>query len=565
MDQRAALHAILGAAFATVALAPPAPAAACGGFFCDSAVPVNQQAERIIFARQPDGSVTAVIQIQYQGPAEKFAWMLPVAGEPEIAVSSNAAFDRLQAASNPLYQLNTSTEGECRGETNSFAPGSSEDAAGDEDGGDGDGDGDSVTVVDSGSVGPYDYVNIVIDPVAMDIVDVAIEWLQTNGYDVPATGSDVLRPYLEAGSNLLAFRLTKGNDAGAIRPVMLSFGQGLPAIPIRPTAVAAQDDMGVMVWVLGEHRAIPNNYKSLELNEALINWFNPNLNYNDVVIRAANEAQGQGFVTEHAGSAPELGANIWQPWEQEQWDTLKVMDWTNREGELLSALGNFTQLDGMRELFSAFLTVPAGISEDDFYGCLSCYIEYTTTDIEGLEPLAFLAEMESTVIEPLVATKMLFDATSVSTRLYTTMSAHEMTVDPMFDFNPDQPTDVSNFHQADRIIECSPLIDRADAPWRVELENGLVVRGTGTDWPFATDTEAMPANARIKRMGNSGDGEVVEDNLGVISQALREHNKTVPGPKQDKGCAVAPGGSSTLSAFVLACLGLVALGRRRRR
>ena len=57
--------------------------------------PVNQQAERIIFSHEEDGSVTAVIQIQYQGPSEQFAWMLPVAGSPEISVSSDAAFTRI--------------------------------------------------------------------------------------------------------------------------------------------------------------------------------------------------------------------------------------------------------------------------------------------------------------------------------------------------------------------------------------------------------------------------------------------------------------------------------------
>ena len=72
-------------------------------------------------------------------------------------------------------------------------------------------------------------------------------------------------------------------------------------IPIRPTAVAANDDMGVMVWVLGESRAVPVNYKALELNQALINWLNGARNYNQVVIAAANEAGGQGFVRERAG------------------------------------------------------------------------------------------------------------------------------------------------------------------------------------------------------------------------------------------------------------------------
>ena len=112
MNIHVSLSLVVGAAVAAVLTLSPTRAEACGGFFCDSSQPVNQNAERIIFAREPDGSVTAVIQIQYQGPSERFAWMLPVVGTPEVAVSSNSAFTRLQQASNP--QLSTQHDG--RGE-----------------------------------------------------------------------------------------------------------------------------------------------------------------------------------------------------------------------------------------------------------------------------------------------------------------------------------------------------------------------------------------------------------------------------------------------------------------
>ena len=127
------------------------------------------------------------------------------------------------------------------------------------------------------------------------------------GYDVVPPGGDpddiasLLGEYLQDAMNLLAFRLTKGNDTGTIRPVWITYESDQPMIPIRPTAVAANDDMGVMVWVLGESRAVPVNYKGLELNQALINWLNGARNYNQVVIAAANEAGGQGFVSERAG------------------------------------------------------------------------------------------------------------------------------------------------------------------------------------------------------------------------------------------------------------------------
>src|SRR6187431_423468 len=99
--------------------ASASPANACGGFFCSQAQPVNQAAERIIFAQNGDGTVTAVIQILYEGPSENFSWLLPISSVPEgdqIGLASDIAFTRLQQATNPQFNLTTVVEGTCRTE-----------------------------------------------------------------------------------------------------------------------------------------------------------------------------------------------------------------------------------------------------------------------------------------------------------------------------------------------------------------------------------------------------------------------------------------------------------------
>ena len=563
---------IKGAAVASGALATalaltlaPSPAHACGGFFCNNTQPVNQAAERIIFSHAPDGTVTAVIQIQYSGPSESFAWMLPVNGTPEVSVSSDAAFQRLQQATNPFYQLTTTVNGTCADDfSRSRGPAPS---AGFSDAGVAtDGGGSEVSVVDRGAVGPYDYVVISVDMTASDRAAVAIAWLQDNGYDVDDFGGDLLRPYLDGGMNLLAFRLTKGNDAGSIRPVMITFGNGLPSIPIRPTAVAATDDMGVMVWVLGEHRAVPENYRSLELNEALINWLNPNANYNDVVTRAANEAGGQGFVTEMAGQASPLADMIFQSWEEDQWRTIESSDWTGREGELLNAVANtFSFLDGMRDALGATVPLPPGVTLEQLLGCITCYYNYSETDIAGFEPADFVAAVAEHVIDPMTRTAALFESRPYMTRLYTTMSADEMTMDPVFNFNPDLP-EYSNNHNAERTVYCYEDVLQSEAPWKVTLPDGQVVRGAGTNWPFSIEDEDMPANARIRRVGTSGEGEVIEDNTGAISAALRDHNETYTGSRglcAASGSLPADGGAAALGLALLGLLGL-SIARRRK-
>jgi hypothetical protein len=92
-------------------VAQPEDARACGGFFCSQAAPVNQAAERIVFADNGNGTVTAVSQILYQGPSESFSWLLPISTVPksdaDIAIASNVAFARLQSRTNPNYTRTT--------------------------------------------------------------------------------------------------------------------------------------------------------------------------------------------------------------------------------------------------------------------------------------------------------------------------------------------------------------------------------------------------------------------------------------------------------------------------
>jgi hypothetical protein len=517
------------ALIASAITALPSPARACGGFFCDGAQPVNQQAERILFSRDTDGTVTAVIEIKYSGPSEEFAWMLPVAGTPEISVSSTSAFDRLQTFTNPQYRLNTTVEGECKEEDRSFDGVSA--GNGNQDGGtSAEGPDDGVTVLSQGSVGPYDYVVISVNPDAEDEVAVALEWLQTNDFDVNDFGADRLRPYLEGGMNLLTFKLTKGNDAGAIRPVVLTFGTGLPMIPLRPTAVAAIEDMGVMVWVLGEERAVPSNYFSLELNEALINWTNPTPTYNNVIIQAANEAGGQGFVTEMAGDSAPLADAVWGEFDRSNWERIQETDWSGKEGELIvDALNQYQALDGVRDVVRDLVPLPEGVVMEDFLACIGCYLfgaPYDQADVPDFEPAPFIAALRTGVIEPMALTADILKAQPYATRLYTTMSPDEMTKDPAFDFNPDLG-DVSATHMADRIIECSAAVRQFEAPWRVVLADGTIIRGFASDWPFATDDSGFPANARVLRVGNEGAGEVVTDNGDIISKRIAENNTNV--------------------------------------
>src|SRR6478735_1428592 len=527
----------------------PASAQACGGFFCNQAQPVNQAAEGIIFADNGDGTVTAVIQIKYQGPSKNFSWLLPISSVPkadsDIGVASEVAFQRLQTATNPSYSLTTSTEGTCASGFNGAGGaasagggfGTSAPTANTSDSGNG------VTVEASGVVGAFEWTVISLDKSTTDPADVAVAWLKDNGFDVPSIGPEKLGPYLKSGLYLLALKLTKGADAGSIRPIVLTYQGTQASIPVKLTAVAANDDMGVLAWVLGKSRSVPQNYLSLELNEARINWFNAASNYNSVVIDAANDAGGQGFVTEFAGPSSTLKDTIWTLNDE--------LSWTNFKGSLYQsfseffnrAYGQYGQWDGFWDATRAAVTLPSSVAFDDFKLCPNCYAEQIQ-----FSPSAYVAALEKSVIAPVKLVQNLIDAHPAITRMYTTLSADEMTLDPLFAFNPDLP-DVSNRHTANRVVECNPKVSFSEAPWRIELPQGGVIRGVGSQglgsWP--QPLVELPPNFSIVRTGESGTGKVLENNADAIGDLLASYNADVESGVIPTGTGGATGGATGIA------------------
>jgi hypothetical protein len=503
---------------------------ACGGLFCNRSQPVNQAAERIIFAENGDGTVTAVIEIKYEGPSKSFSWVLPVPGVPAVAVSSTTAFDRLQTQTDPQYMLQTSFADGCGGTTKGLAfPTSANDSATAAEHG-------NVTVLATGTVGPFDYEVIMVKPDLADPADVAVQWLGDNGYDVTALGPDVLRPYLQDQLNLLAFRLSKDSMTGSIRPSVITYQAQMPFIPIRPTAVAANDDMGVMVWVVGESRAIPDNYKALELNEALIDWFNPMRNYDKVVSAAADESGGQGFVTELAAKSSTLKNVVLQDFEQQEWQRISNQQYTSAVDFINDAKSALGQWDGFTDALQAAATLPLGVTIKDLSNCPACYV---TDSSFAFDQAAFRKALFEKVYKPMADTEDLLGSRPYVTRLYTTMSADEMTVDPGFNFNADLG-DVSNLHTAKQVIAC-------DQSWIATLPQGDVVTGkTANTWP--SNSAKQPSARKILQLATQGKGTVMVDNSQKITKLLvhaaaQQGVKVTPGP--DGGTAtVLQGGSS---------------------
>ncbi len=509
---------------------------AFGGFWSSQTAPVNQAAEEILFVDNPDSTVTAIIQIRYVGPSQKFAWVIPMPGRPTVGVSSNTVFRRLDAATAPEYWVEVTVQGMCMkqyppdaalaADSGTIAAPSAPDTTA-----------APVVMIDQGSVGPYDYVNIKVDPNVRDPVKVATDWFTTNGYDLSGVEGKVLSPYLKDGLNLLAFKLTKGTDAGAIRPVILTYESKLPMIPMRPTSVAAREDMGIQVWVIGPSQAVPDNYKSLVINEALIDWLTARTyvagtlpaggvgpfgayvdrpsHYDAVVTAAAHEAGGQGFVTELAGPASQYRKKVWSSLDEQEFPLISSQSYADGIDAIFAANGHFGGWDGWKDAIQGATTLPAGVTIDAFARNPGQYRGMAKVDTPK-----FFRLLHEKVIKPVADTAAMLYKAPYLTRLYTTMSSDEMTVDPAFNYNFDL-AQVSNVHVAKQVVQCSPTRNQHDAPWHIKLPQGGEIAGKGSGgWPVAEGS--MPANLKIVRLSTSGSGTVVKDNSEEIGVKLSE-------------------------------------------
>ncbi|MDX1747153.1 MAG: MYXO-CTERM sorting domain-containing protein, partial [Halobacteriales archaeon] len=289
---------------------------------------------------------------------------------------------------------------------------------------------------------------------------------------------------------------------------------------------------------------------------------------------------GQGFVTEYAQPTDQLNVQIFTEVDEDNWETLQVTDYEGRQLDLLDRLVELyrvapnsgsvgpgapvTSWQGYEEAIEQAFSSMTAAEQDRIKECGSCVFDQGATFPEGLTSEDLLTTFEDFVVAPMQETQELIDSSPYVTRLYTTMSASEMTLDPSFDYNPDLEN-VSNVHTAERIIECHTSITQSEAPWRAELPSGLVVRGEpgSNSWPFQPgDDREMPATISVQEVDTSGPGEIVRDNIEDIRVVLDRHNAAIPEVRGGCGCRTA--GSAPGGSLLFVLVGMVGLGLRRR-
>jgi hypothetical protein len=531
-------------------------ALACGGFFCDSAQPVDQAGERIVFAiDEAAGQIEMHVQVAYEGPASEFSWLLPVPTQPEVLLSTDDLFVRLGAATAPQFVPTRVEVGRC------LQPiGRSFDLAV-QDSGSTNGEFGGVTITSASQVGPYDVTVLTATDTAT-----LTAWLDENGYDLPEGGEAKLGAYVSSGSYFVALKLQKDRDDGDLAPVALRFPGTEPIIPLQLTAVAVTSELPIQPFVLSRARAVPENYLHVVINELLVDWTLAGANYPSVLARAADEAGGQAFATDFAGELAPLGVQTWAPGQYDL-DAVAAARDVSELSVLLSwpfvvlgdqswqSLPGVPVTTGTLPILARYVEILPGMAPVDYFGCLGCYSDLRDDAVDGV---GLAAALEAEWVKPMQEIQAMLDRSAWVTRMSSSMSAAEMTIDPRFVINPDLPATAVGDGATMEIL-CQGTHTAQNAPRRLVLEDGTFLDLPSSDqaaeigfvweeWVVGMgDLNALV----VEQTGRSGDAVPVRDNRAAVADALSVLNRGC-------GCDGVGGGLGWLAAA-----GAVVARRRR--
>jgi len=288
--------------------AAPAPASACGGFFCNNGtfIAVEQTKERILFEVNGDGTLTVDVEIGYTGAPEGFAWVVPVPPSftGELGVLPPSTLRLLDAATSPRI-IPPGQFGWDKEDAFDSATG-----GGDDDDLDGDDD-DDVDVTELPQVGPY-------APQLISSTDAAAltAWLNDNGYLITDEMAPFVAEYVSAGMNFLGMKLAPEAKVQDIAPIAITYTGDQPMIPLVLTAVAAEPEMGILVFIAGSERYEPANYEGLTIDTDLLQA-DPRTgetNYYPLLSYLADSFDREAFFTEYSDSSEGLADLVQGVW-----------------------------------------------------------------------------------------------------------------------------------------------------------------------------------------------------------------------------------------------------------
>jgi hypothetical protein len=256
-------------------------AEACGGCFVQQSENTEVSGHRMVLSVSTT-QTTLWDQITYSGNPSEFAWVLPIHGQVDVGLSSDALFQVLDQSTRVQVQ---SPSLSCPPPTCPGAFGATASATGAGAGGGGGG----VTVIAQQVVGPYETVQLSsTDPQAL------ATWLAGHGYQVPADVQPVISAYVDEGFDFLALRLVPGAGIDAMKPVRVTSKGASPALPLRMVAAGTGATTPITLWIVGEGRYETTNMPTFQIAESELVWDWDTQSSNYAVLRQQGFAQSNG-------------------------------------------------------------------------------------------------------------------------------------------------------------------------------------------------------------------------------------------------------------------------------
>ncbi len=391
-----------------------------------------------------------------------------------------------------------------------------------------------------GTVGAFDVVVI-----GGNSADEVMQWLGDNGYQQDPAAMPILAQYIEEGHLFAAFKLSNGAGTDTVHPIALRLpGASEACIPLRLTRIAAQDNMKVRALFLGDARTAPRKWRHVVPNPLRMNWSSLAANYDEAVTLAVDElpANGRAFTTEYAGPSDivvtdGLWSAAWDPDAFVTIDPTAVVDQLQTQGLMACATDTCAYAHPLlQSLLGQFLPVPAGVAPDSFYGCLSCFADQI--DPAAWDGPGFAAAMDDRIVAPGQRARDMLETWPYLTRLFTTISPFEMTIDPLFQENFNLPPVQNITPTATQRVLCN-----GDSVWTLP-DGREVYLPSGNPWP--TFTGAMPWSETIALVPPAGAPMVEANNTESIDALLREYNCGFNWPSPEAcGNSDPDGGSSS--------------------
>lgn len=181
-----------------------------------------------------NGQEQLFIKPKYEGPAEKFAWIVPVPSKPEVEIADEALFFEVFGATNKMIAAEPA----------------------------------KVEVLEQKVVGDY-----AVSVLRSEDGDALTKWLAENGYHLPDSASVPVAGYVAKGWTFVACKIVAAKASGSVRsgalqPLKLTFATKKPVYPLRLSA-ANPGPFDLIVHLIIPRPSTPGRYYRVDFERPL--------------------------------------------------------------------------------------------------------------------------------------------------------------------------------------------------------------------------------------------------------------------------------------------------------